>query len=108
MMRLQLLNSVENVSSGDAKAKDGFHSIQMRNCQNPSTIAIASSLGQAALQTRLPSEHFGATGTSSASRPAVSARSSTAMAPHLVLEPVGDDPRAIGDVERVEAPRPLD
>ncbi len=29
MMRLQLLNSVENVSSGDAKAKDGFHSIQI-------------------------------------------------------------------------------
>ena len=58
MIRLQLLNSVENVSSGDANANDGFHSIQIRNCQNPSTIAIASSFGQAVFQIAPPQRHL--------------------------------------------------
>src|SRR3954471_998869 len=107
-MMLQLSTNDWNVSAGDANANEGFHSIQIRNCQNPRKMAMASSLGQAPFQSLRPKETFGAAGTSSASSPAVSARSSTAMAAHLVLEPIGDDPRAVGDIERVESPRALD
>src|SRR4051794_35240202 len=108
MIRSQLLNRVENVSSGEAKANDGFHSIQIRNCQNASTMAIASSFGHADFQIRRPRDTRGATRTSSASRPDVSARSSTAMPAHFLLEAIGDCPRLLGDLGRVEAAGSVD
>src|SRR4051812_43212545 len=101
-MMLQLSTSDWNVSAGDANANDGFHSIQMRNCQKPRKIAMARSFGHAPFQIRRPREAFGATDTSSASRPDVSARSSTAMPAHLVLQAVGDGPRLLGDLGGVE------
>src|ERR1700738_4277318 len=102
-MMLQLSTKDWNVSVGDANANDGFHSTQIRNCQKPRKMAMARSFGHAARQILRPTAARGATGTSSASSPAVSARSSTAMAPHLVLEAGGDGGGEPGDVERVEA-----
>ena len=88
---LQLSTSDWNVSAGDAKANDGFHSIQMRNCQNAEEDGDGEELRPRAFpDPRGPARPSAAMGTSSASRPDVSARSSTAMATHLVLETVGD------------------
>src|SRR3954454_4157928 len=107
-MMLQLSTSDWKVSAGDANANDGFHWIQIRNCQKPRNRPWAGGWGHAAFKFRRPRDTFGATGTSSASSPAVSVRSSTAMAADLVLEPVGDRRRQTGDVERVEPARPRD
>src|SRR6478752_3432125 len=107
-MMLQLSTSDWNVSAGDANANDGFHSIQMRNCQKPRKMAMARSFGHAPFQILRPSETFAAIGTSSASRPDVSARSSMAMPTHLVLQTVSDGPRLLGDLGGVEAARSVD
>src|SRR3954453_18110748 len=107
-MMLQLSTSDWKVSAGDANANDGFHWIQIRNCQKPRNRPMASSLGHAAFQIRRPTDTFGATGASSASSPAVRLRSSTAMASPLLLEPVGDGGGQAGDGERVEPARTLD
>src|SRR5690242_5384134 len=108
MIRLQLSKSAVNVASGDANWYGFFHSIQIRNCQNASTIAMASNFGHAAFQIRAPRETRGAIGTSSASRPDVSARSSTAMTTHFLLQAIRDRARLFRNLGRIEATRPGD
>src|SRR5262245_60999320 len=107
-MMSQLSNNVWKVSAGEASWNDGFHSIQIRNCQMPRKIAMARSFGHVDFQILRPRDTFGTIGTSSASRPAVSVRSSTAMPADLLLEAVGDRASEVGDVEGVEAAGPLD
>src|SRR5262245_4380369 len=81
----------------------------------PNTIAVASSFGHVAFQSRRPRLARGATGRSRVTSPADSSVSSssrtgmsrTGMTAHLRTQLVGDRAREVGDLTGVESARPL-
>src|SRR5581483_25811 len=109
-------HSVFSTVTGPGRTYCGFRWAKTTACQARKNKPTAVSLGHAPSQSRARTPRAGATGTSRASRPAISAlcssartsagvsvSRSSAMAAHLLAEPVGDQSGQRGHLGVVEA-----
>src|SRR5262245_60595178 len=102
--------------NGDGRMYSDFQPLTTSSCQPPTTMAMASSLGQSEFQVLAANEGGRSTTVSSASRPASSCScrvccsccSAMAMTGHLLPQDGRDHAGEGGDVRRLKATRTVD